>query len=647
MIKVFSKGLEPIGILENAYSVSVDKYVNEVWEASFTLPASDFKNTLCQHFNFIEITSKQTGRYHGLYRIMPTKTKKNETTNSITYMCEHVLSTLLDDVIEGYMQLTNQTTETVLQAILDIQEIKHWKLGTVSFTRYFHYKFENENGLLVPILSVPKPFNEPYEFTFDTKNYPWTINLVRPSNEVQSEIRWGKDMINFEDVSDPSKIVNFIIPKGAGEGVNQLTIESVNNGIRYLKDDESISKWGKRPYVWIDRRFEDAESLKASGQSLINQWKDPKFSFECEAADLSVLPGYEGRRKLGTVTKVIVGDEKQYEGRILVEHIPDLSKEYDAKYEINNGIDDIATTQADLERKQRVNEAYSQGATNILNYDYQDNCDQNNPATIKFFIDNDVVNINTCELTFDTEEFRAYSQATEGGGATVQSTGSGGGVVKSTSSGGGTTQTSSSGGGTSTSTSSGGGTSQTSSSGGNHRHVMFQTTGTVARDPSEATAATVYNGTIYLDGNTPTMSQIETLYASGDHSHTISVPNHSHDFSIPNHSHSVTIPNHTHEIDVPNHSHNITLPNHTHNIKHGIFKLAQVPTQVTIRVDGNLVSHTAIIGNRVNIEPYLQKENGKIVRGRHQITITPNGLGRINANLILRVFIQSHIGGNF
>lgn len=294
MLTVYDKNLKPIGILENAFHVPVNRKANELWTASFSLPINDSKNELCSHFNYVEFVGA-SGRNYGLYRIMPKETRK--TANIITYQCEHVMATLLDDVMDGYFQYTNLTTKEVLQAILDLQEVKHWVLGTVDFERYFHYSFENENGLLAPIFSIPKPFDEPYLFTFDTSVYPWKLNLIKASNDIKAEIRWGKDMLDFNEVADPTEIVNYIIPKGAGEGVNQLTIESVNGGKRYLKDDGSIDKWGVHKYIWIDSRFEDAESLKANAQSLLNQWKDPKISFECPSTDLSILPEYEQEKK--------------------------------------------------------------------------------------------------------------------------------------------------------------------------------------------------------------------------------------------------------------------------------------------------------------------------------------------------------------
>src|SRR5690606_10839971 len=238
--------------------------------------------------------------------------------------------------------------------------------------------------------------------------------------------------------------------------------------------------------------------------------------------------------------------------------------------EIGNVQEDLSTTQADLERRQQINELYSQGATNILNFTYQDNCDQNIPAVIPFYIDDDVVNVNTVELTFRTKKFRAYSRATEGGGAIVKSTSSGGGTTRTTSSGGGTTATSSSGGGVSRSTASGGGSTRSSG----------------RADGWDKTLVPYISGPAIPDGNTHV--HITTVDAYDlDHWHTVQIPSHTHDISFPIHTLTLTIPNHTHEVTIPNHTHEIELPNHAHNVKHEIVELDTLPSRVTIKVDGN------------------------------------------------------------
>lgn len=614
--------------------------------------------------HYVEITDERTDEYIGLFRIIPANTRKLATINEVQYSLEHVLATLLNDVLFKYHQRSNFTTRDNIEYILSQQTTKHWRLGDCGITRYFHYKWENENGLLGPLFSIAEPFDVPYAWTWDTQTYPWTINLVTPSEVPTAEIRFGKNLAQIERKVDPSNIVNRLYALGAGEGVNQLDITRVNNGRAYIENAASIAEYGLGQYVWVDRRFEDAPSLLASAQAFLDEWSLPRVSYNVKAVDLSSLTGLSiDEFTVGKVVRVVDPEIGTFTARIVSEKKADI---YGAPGDIDIGLantkDNVGTTLADVERRQEINEVYSQGATNILNFTYQDNADSDIPATIPFYIDDDVVNINTIELTFRTRRFRAYSQATKGGGSLVKSTGGGGGTVKSTSSGGGTTRSTSSGGGTTATSSSGGGTSKstnsggssapTSSAGGDHRHVMFTKTNQIG--PVDKNTYQSQAGLVALEASAETLS---TAGSSGSHSHNVNVPAHNHSFSTPNHTHSVTIsshshevviPSHTHEIDLPNHTHEIELPDHIHEVEHKIIELSSTPSSVIIKVDGNAVPHNSITGNRINLIDYLSKDSsGKVSRGRHEVSIHPNGLGRVEADLILRVFIQSHLGGNY
>lgn len=634
MLKILNQQLQPVAILENAYSIGYEKSFNELWKASFTLPLNDPKNEHCKSLYFVELIDNE--EYIGLFRIIPESTVKSESTNEVKYQCEHVLATLLDDVLFLYHQNDNLTTDANIQYLLDHQSIKHWRKGQVDFVRYFSYKWENENGLLGPMFSIPKPFDVPYQWTHETQLYPWTLNLVKPESEVTCEIRYGKNQISIEREIDPTVIFNRIYALGYGEGDNQLNIMSVNAGVPYVEDAESIAKYGLRSYIWVDKRFEDAATLKANAEALLNQWKVPKASYRSSAADISTITGEDiDKLKMGRVVRMIDDDLGIFEARIMKEAKPDLKGNPGAvQLEIANKTDDLSTTQADMERRQQINELYAQGATNIDSHDYNDNADPDNPAEITFYLPDELVKINKLLLSFKTDKFRAYERAIEGGGA----------IVKSTSSGGASQQTSSSGGGTTTSTESGGGSQQTSSGGGNHRHEMFFYQGGAAQpddsdwgqyiavaDPNGQSGASLiaggYNGSLY------------TREASGSHNHSV---------TIPNHTHAVTIPNHTHNVTIPTHTHDITLPDHTHEIDFGIYKLDKTPTRVTVEVDGNGVPVTSTSGDNIDLIPYLSKDNeGKVNRGWHTITITPNDLGRINANVYTQFFIQSRGGGSY
>ncbi|WP_235715356.1 hypothetical protein [Halalkalibacter wakoensis] len=385
------------------------------------------------------------------------------------------------------------------------------------------------------------------------------------------------------------------------------------------------------------------------------------------AADVSKITGLSvDQLRVGCVVRIDVDDMPTVDMRINKEKRSDITGDPgNIQLEIGSVRKNLGTTNADLQRRQQINELYSNGATNIDSHGYQDNADPQHPAKIKFYLDEGLVNINTMTLTYEIEPFRAYSRAIEGGGALVDSTSAGGAVVKSTSSGGGSTQTSSSGGGTTatsssgggvaTSTQSGGGTTQSSEAGGDHDHLVFREVDSSGPVRTLRYQGASSGGILELMGSG---GNIRTAGSSGNHSHSVSIPSHTHNFNVPSHSHDVTIPNHqhtvnipnhTHEIDIPAHAHQITLPDHTHDIEHGIFELSRRPSTVEIRVDGNLVPITDVRGRDIDIIPYLATDSsGKIQRGTwHEVTITPNDLGRITADIISRLFIQSQIGGTF
>ncbi|KXY80140.1 phage tail spike protein [Bacillus cereus group sp. MYBK12-2] len=677
MLKLYNKQLQLKAYLENAFKISYEQQFNSIWTAAFSLPLNDLKDKEITAFDFLELFDN--GKRIGMFRILPKETVKNENTKTVTYKCEHVLATLLSDVLFRYHQLSNYTTKQVLEYLLRQQETKHWRLGKCDFVRYFHYSWEHENTILGPVFSVPKPFDEPHAWTWDDsiENYPWTLNLEKASNEITGDLRFKKNLKGITKTEDPTDIITRIYPMGYGEGVNQLDISKVNPTKKpYIEAPQNIiDKYGIHKYIWVDKRFENVDTLFSSGQALLNKRSRPKLTYSVNAIDYELIDPYKIEKyeygKLVRITDEELGIEVDV--RLMKKGKSDVTgNPLNMSLEIGDPIEDLGTTQADLERRQKINETYSQGATNIDSHDYNDNCDPENPAVIKFFLPEDLVNINSLILTYEIEEFRAYSKATKGGGAIVESTSAGGAVVNSTSAGGGVVNSTSSGGGSTQTSSSGGGSTQTSTSGGGGSFTSEAGGGAVPSTTQKSFAE------MHLMSGVPQNSvgsenwgyHLHEVVIPGDafsHSHTVNVPSHKHQVNIPAHSHSVTIPahthsvqipdhthqinipNHTHEINIPNHTHTISLPDHMHDIQHGIYKLSEKPSRVAVKVDGNIVPVDSTSAQNINLIPYLSKDGGgKIERNKwHTVTITPDKLGRVNANIISRLFIQSRIGGTF
>ena len=623
IIRVYDRNMKKLAYLENAYDIGYELTLNELWYASFTLPADDIKNQYCQPFNYVEIYD---GRERiELFRIMPSTLTRN-TKGGIVYQCEHVLATLLDDVLFKYHQIGNigVNTTQVIRYILDHQTEKRWQLGICEFNRQFEYKWENEN-LLAALFSVPKPFDEGYRWEFDTRGSVWRIHLKKLPNKFKADIVYKKNMVEIQKEVDPTSIVTRLYCLGYGEGDNQLGIESVNNGIPYLQANGASTTWGIKSSILVDRRFENPETLKAYGQALLNELKNPYKSYSVKAVDLHRRdPNKYERFFPGDIVRIIDKEDDIIEDLPIVKVTKSdiTGNSGDIEIEIANKSRDVAGSISDLQDRTRINEVYAQGATNQMIVPFADNADNENPAVMRIYIPDTMVRINKCILNYQLEAFRAYSKAIAGGGGTVASTSAGGATTQTSSSGGGGTSTSSSGGGGTTTSSSGGGTTST----------------TDMSDVQELwDIGSAVEGHMMTPAGDP-----PHVHALDRHRHP-----HRHYVNIPNHRHGITIPDHQHNINIPNHQHNVTIPDHTHELEFGIYR-GTTANKVTIKIDGNPIPQTQP-GQDIDIVKYLSTDSaGKINRNTwHTIEIIPDRMTRIVANVFMQIFTNSRGGGDY
>lgn len=631
--QIFDRNMKRLAFLDNAVSVGYSLEINSLWTATFTLPADDDKNAYCQPLNFVEIFDGD--ERIDLFRIIG---EDLERSNGATrfYDCEHVLATLLSDVLFQYHQYGGGGIKTadVLNYVLARQTTRNWVLGDCDFKRYFEYNWENST-LLAALFAVPECFDSEYMWTWDTTVYPWTISLVAPSDTMKSEVRYAKNMTSMKKTVDASGIANRIYALGYGEGVNQLTIAGVNGGKPYVEDAMSIQQYGLCSTILVDSRYEVAENLKGYAEQMLAELKNPYVSYEIGAIDLHRLTGDTfSKFRPGEIVRVVdEADGINLRTRIVsVEKSDAQGDPGSVTVTIANKSKDIAGSISELQNRALINETYAQGATNQQIYNFTDNADATHPATLKLYISDSVVRINKMLLNIQFEAFRAYEKAIGGGGG--QTTSSGGG--QTTSSGGGST-TSSGGGST---TSSGGGTTSSSTSlrssntinssdnggsgGENHNHGLAR---------GDRLALIDYNNNIIGGVN---------FVPSGAHTH----PGHTH--TVGSHTHSVSA--HTHRVSAHTHTvkaHTHTVQDHTHKIEFGIYEGARA-SSATIKVDGVEIPAPASYDN-LDIVKYLKTDgSGKIQRNAwHTIQILPNSMSRIVGAVFMQTFCNSRGGGDY
>ena len=625
IIKVYDSDMNKLAYLHNAYAIGYSLELNELWNATFTLPAVDSKNIYCQPFNYVEIFDGS--ERIELFRIMPNTLTRN-TKGDIVYKCEHVLATLLDDVMFKYHQMGNigVGTAQVIRYILDQQLVKRWQLGQCDFDRRFEYKWENEN-LLAALFSVPQPFNEKYRWEFDTTGSIWRINLKRLSTEFKADITYRKNMLEIKKTVDPTSIVTRLYCLGYGEGDNQLGIESVNNGIPYLESNGATTTWGIKQSILVDRRFENPETLKAYGQSLLAGSKHPYISDETSAVDLYRLSPTKHLRFIpGDIVRINDTEDNIIEDLPIVRVTKNdvTGRPADVDIEIANKTRDMAGSISELQERARINEVYAQGATNQMIIPYADNADSNNPSVLRVYIPDTMVRINKCILNYRLEPFRAFSKAIGGGGGSTQTSSSGGGG----------STTSSDGGGMSSSTADGGSSVTTSSGGGG----IVTDTG-----PEGINVTWVYPQT----GPGGADNHRHEYRRVNSHQHAVNIPSHRHDVNIPRHNHRFYIDDHYHRINLPTHTHRINIPEHTHDLQFGIYQ-GDRASKVTIKVDGKAIPQTQE-NTDINIIDYLAVDSsGKIQRNTwHEIEIIPDKMTRIVANVFMQIFTNSRGGGDY
>lgn len=225
--------------------------------------------------------------------------------------------------------------------------------------------------------------------------------------------------------------------------------------------------------------------------------------------------------------------------------------------------------------KLRLNNSNITEFTQHYPYSDVDNASPTHPMVFDVFIPSEYSGIQSMKLSFKLEPFRAYSTGAASGGGSTSSAG---------------------GGGARTSRSGGGSTATTSQNVGN---------------TGDMTSAT------------------NTRTADGPGSHAHQMGSHYHNMA---HTHTVSISSHTHIVDIPDHTH--TVPNHTHGIVYGIYQ-GTTASSCQVRVDGTLIGSFSALSAR-DVTAQLSKVGGKITRdGWHTVTLTPNALTRIRAQVFV------------
>ena len=590
MVELYDGALAFIGPAGRAVRHGYTKKLNELPQATLELAVADPLNAaIIPGVTFARYTDR--GRFVGTYRVA-SATIGHEPKGIARYILDGAECTLLDDMLSGWHEIggTGMPTVEVLQYILDRQTTHRWHVGRCDFHDYYQYNFEDVT-LLEAIMSLGEVLTDPYEIQFDTESNPWSVNIVRLGTEPRHSLVYHRNTQKVRRSIDGT-VVTRLVGRGYGEGDNQLTIASVNDGKDYIDaDPAAMAAYGVRMGVHVDTRQTDPETLKAQMERILAAGSRPQVTYEVTAYDLAQETGErEDDMALGEVVRVI--DETMPE--IVSCRITEIEKADidgspgDIRVVLDTGGGDTAEQLNEVLEKIGVQQLYSQGATSMYALRAAENADESHPMELEFYVPGNVLRINSCRLKYKISPYRVdFTMAAHGGGST---------------------QTSASGGGISTTI------------------------------PAYSITSDFATSEAKRSSDLMPITQIAEA-ADGNGIHTHNVTDHLHTAK-----HVIQIPAQTLKVDP--HSHQVTIPSHTHQLTYGIATGGGTASSITITVDGSIVDSE---DREIEIAPYLNKDDdGRITRGQwHTIQITPDGNARITANLFVQQFLQSRGGGDY
>ena len=658
MIEIYDRNRKKLAVLENAFNIKESIRINAVSFFEFALPDTDLKNEYCQKFHLIRFDGGE------IYRIIGEKAEESET-GYITYECEHVIALLMNTAIPEFDTIGGLGifTEDVIRHYLDMQTEKHWVLHECDFRRQFEYGLEKEN-ILSALFAVANRFVDMYQWIFDTSVYPYRVSLKQFDENRNPDfyVRRGHNRLRLSRQSDSKYLCTRLYAYGAGEGINQLTIRNVNNGVNYLQSlQEYTDRYGIIETVWTDRRYTDEQSLFEAALVMLNELQEPYIEYETEVT---------GNPKIGDVVQIVEG---------LKSYVVEVENNYDEipqkTIKIANRPRDIAGTISDLADRLRIESTYSQGATQIYADTVVDNTDSANAVNIPMFIPSTLININYILCKIRLTAFRAYTPSAVSAGNMAQSTTTVGSTAQSTSTNGSTSAATSSvtgstgtAGGTSVSTSSNGSTTDVSGNantstnlvGGTTTNVSGSTTGNTFSITTMTANVNIMYGTAVAH-HTHGLEGFVTSHQHNVASHGHMVNNHSHNVNT-SHNHMVNAHSHTvntsHSHSVNSHSHTVNISHsHTVNIQHShtvntshthdlpiVIRTAGNAQGFELFVNGQSKAHFNSRDAEIDITEYLLRD-GRIPRDTwHTIGIRPYDLARVELSYNVMGFVQSRSG---
>lgn len=288
-------------------SGSIKKEINKIDYFSMSYYPNNPAHGKLKPFNtFINVLNTKTGEYEFEGRLLgPDERMTDDGLHTYNYECEGELG-YLHDSQQKHLEFRGTPTELIIE-ILDyhnsqVEDYKRFEVGNIEVTT-------STDNLYVYLSAEKSTFEELEDKILDRVGGELQIrkeNGIRYLDVLESvggnkptAIRIAKNLKSMSRSVNPTEIITRLTPLGtrvesedetatdASEA--RLTIESVNNGIPYINDEDLIAEFGIQggSITWDDVTL--PSRLLSSGLSWLANQKTAHVQYEISAVDLSLI----------------------------------------------------------------------------------------------------------------------------------------------------------------------------------------------------------------------------------------------------------------------------------------------------------------------------------------------------------------------
>lgn len=235
------------------------------------------------------------------------------------YICEDILG-YLHDSVQTFKKYPNEGLKQFFYDVIQFHNSqseahKHFipRKVTVESTSDIPYRYTSYDDTFETIKTYM--LERSGGFIVVDRQYPnvYIDWLSEIGEVVDTPIQIGKNVVSAQKTINPEEIVTRLIPVGAdkdnavdreeetGQYITRerVTIESVNNGKRYIDDPQLISEFGiiQKSVDWTE--ISSPQVLKSRGQQFMKNQQLALSSWEVETVELSLIDSRFKKYKVG------------------------------------------------------------------------------------------------------------------------------------------------------------------------------------------------------------------------------------------------------------------------------------------------------------------------------------------------------------